>query len=143
MSPYTVPHILRPYKQSGCYDKVILSLVQCMDALCTILMVFLVWPDWGANPRPTAWGTPCSHPNIVHWIETWNIFNINCYSKIIQIYLFYPSSYPQAPNLYRGRDWSCHDNLVLAHWMKPRYKQSAILLPAFGRSIQVLYNANS
>ena len=32
---------------------------------------------------------------------------------------------------------------MLAHWMKPRYNQSAILLPAFGRSIRVLHNAYS
>ena len=32
---------------------------------------------------------------------------------------------------------------MLAHRMKSRYNQSAILLPAFGRSIRVLHNVDS
>ena len=51
---------------------------------------------------------------------------------------------PTAPNL-------CTEAVIdrvmitrmLAHWMKPRYNKSAILLPAFGRSIRVIHNAYS
>ena len=47
------------------------------------------------------------------------------------------SSYPQPPNLCTE---AVIDHAMLAHWMKPRYNQSAILLPAFGRSIRGLRN---
>ena len=64
-------------------------------------------------------------------------------NKTVHVYML-PSSYPQPPNLCEEavidramRTW------ILAHWIKPRNNQSAIFLPAFGRSIRVLHNADS
>ena len=69
----------------------------------------------------------------------------NFFQAKVHVYVHYiPSSYPQPPNF-------CTEAVIarvmitcmLAHWMKPRHNQSAILLPAFGRTIQVLHNAYS
>ena len=74
-----------------------------------------------------------------HNKETFSVIDI-----IILITKYASSSYPQPPNF-------CMEAVIdrvmitckLAHWMKQPYNQSAILLPAFGRSIRVLHNAYS
>ena len=51
-------------------------------------------------------------------------------------------SFKVNPDRKRFR-YSCVDTAsMLAHWIKPRNNQSAIFLPAFGRSIRVLHNAD-